>query len=810
MAMHVKALRTLALRDLYEEIESKELFRIIYTGFGQPNTYLCKILGEKLAVKRYETEEFLNLCDEDNPERRFTQFKGEDPFCHTRQAVGQTDGQTAKTSENWRITSGLVDAFDANGRWAVEELVDARTRRRRLLEYADEHDFSMPLLYKLIRRYFQRGMDARAVASAYVNCGAKRTNLLYTDGVGKDGPVQSVPIVKEYTKRPGPAPSEDEYDYAIPGPVLEKLLWMHLDLYTTWQQGVWTLPEEARKLGKRLRQRKRDERGLLKIAPKAAVKGLMPKANYKPVKGRRGRPSQRDLTDSINYHLRRRVEVYDERGRIRRLEFSNHAVVTDRQVQWFWLTTRPNFVRRRRRHPEEEKVRKRSPERGHARQHVKGPGQFYIIDSTVLDVYVVSPVDRKIVLGRPTLYLVVDLYSGMICGMYLGLENPSFEACALALVNVVTPKAEFCKKFGIEISDEDWPARYLPFAFLADRGAEFKSVEPWKSLIEKLRCGISNPPPRTPVARSVGERRFGSVTRGYQKAAFGVVEQDFHTRTGRFYPWDARYTLSEVTTMLLRAIHDYHRNPTEGGQPPPSEMVYLEKTDTPLNRWIYGINSESGMLKSATPDEMRLAVWPHSRARAYAKGILWKKLWYRSESLKDEFWESPEMKGKKKSKSIDIQYDPADLNEIRIVSYGYNEICTLDPSNRHKVADVSLAEWLLLNARDRRNRRKDRLAKQAERYASMQNTQVDDEFAAHEQQEQLKTAGKTHPDASDMRANRRKQRLLDAAAARADKSKPAQTSSVQQPAIDESNAETESGDIATEINDGLLDVLHNS
>ncbi len=51
-----------------------------------------------------------------------------------------------------------------------------------------------------------------------------------------------------------------------------------------------------------------------------------------------------------------------------------------------------------------------------------GPGSRYEIDATIADVYLLSA-DRQRVIGRPTLYVVVDVFSRMVAGFYIGLET---------------------------------------------------------------------------------------------------------------------------------------------------------------------------------------------------------------------------------------------------------------------------------------------------------------------------------------------------------------------------------------------------
>ena len=51
-----------------------------------------------------------------------------------------------------------------------------------------------------------------------------------------------------------------------------------------------------------------------------------------------------------------------------------------------------------------------------------GPGFRYQFDATVADVYLVNRIDRKSVIGRPIVYLVVDVFSRLIVGVHVCLE----------------------------------------------------------------------------------------------------------------------------------------------------------------------------------------------------------------------------------------------------------------------------------------------------------------------------------------------------------------------------------------------------
>lgn len=55
------------------------------------------------------------------------------------------------------------------------------------------------------------------------------------------------------------------------------------------------------------------------------------------------------------------------------------------------------------------------------------PGSCFELDATVLDVHIVSEFNRNHVLGRPTVYCVVDKESRMMVGLHVSMEYASGE-----------------------------------------------------------------------------------------------------------------------------------------------------------------------------------------------------------------------------------------------------------------------------------------------------------------------------------------------------------------------------------------------
>ena len=54
-------------------------------------------------------------------------------------------------------------------------------------------------------------------------------------------------------------------------------------------------------------------------------------------------------------------------------------------------------------------------------------GRYFNLISTLVDLYLVSPLDRSQIVGRPILYVVMDTVSQVLAGFSVTLQNPSAE-----------------------------------------------------------------------------------------------------------------------------------------------------------------------------------------------------------------------------------------------------------------------------------------------------------------------------------------------------------------------------------------------
>ena len=314
-----------------------------------------------------------------------------------------------------------------------------------------------------------------------------------------------------------------------------------------------------------------------------------------------------------------------------------------------------------------------------SKQETDGPGTRFQVDATIADVYLVSSLNRNRVIGRPIVYAIIDVFSRMITGIYVGLEGPSWIGAMMALDNMICDKAEYCKKYGIYIKPEQWPCKHLPEIIIADRG-EFEgySVE---NLINNLDVKIENASPYRGDLKGIVERSFRTTNEKIKHTTPGAIQKEFRKRGDRDYRLDATLTLEEFTKIYINIVL-HHNSKLIDKYPMDKEMIEDEIVPTPLQLWKWGMENRKGRLKTVDREVLRLNILPRGKASISRAGIRFKGLYYSSDKAIKEQWFI-----NNNVRSIDIVYDPRNMNSIYIPydnGLSYDECYLISTSLQYK------------------------------------------------------------------------------------------------------------------------------
>jgi putative transposase len=335
---------------------------------------------------------------------------------------------------------------------------------------------------------------------------------------------------------------------------------------------------------------------------------------------------------------------------------------------------------------------------GDSTQMASGPGSLYQIDATIGDIYLVSSFDRTRIIGRPVIYVCIDVFSRLVTGIAVALEGPSWLGAMLALDNVAEDKVALCAGYGIEITDEMWPCHHLPEAILADR-SEFEGYDA-DNLVGSLGVSIHNTPPYRADWKGIIERHFRIANDKFIHFMPGAVARQ-RDRDESDHRLDAVLTLDEFRKLFICHVLNHNGSHYLSDYQKDSFMIADAVERYPLDLWNWGIKNCSGHLRTLPREIVRLNLLPRKQATITPQGIRFEpELYYTCELALREGWFA--RAGRRGASKIEVAYDPRSVDLIYLCLEGGRrlEVCHLTAASAkafcghdwHEVIDYSALE----------------------------------------------------------------------------------------------------------------------
>ena len=283
------------------------------------------------------------------------------------------------------------------------------------------------------------------------------------------------------------------------------------------------------------------------------------------------------------------------------------------------------------------------------------PGAAFQIDATIADVYLVKENDRSAIVGRPVMYFVMDAYTRMVTGMHITFRYPSWTDAILALDNTMGDKTEYCRRFGINISAEDWPCMQLPSAIIADRGEmESKAAD---VLVSGLGIRLENTPPYRGDLKGVIEQHFRVINLEMSDLLPGKVKKDFGERGSRDYRLDAKLDIRQFTRIIIRCVLFYNNSHFMEGYRKEPQMRSMGILPVPKELWNFGLKYRSGGLQAISREKVRYTLLPKEEGSVTERGIAFHDMFYTCQEAASENWFSQaRINGRWK---VTVAYDPS-------------------------------------------------------------------------------------------------------------------------------------------------------
>ncbi|NEU78997.1 DDE-type integrase/transposase/recombinase [Nostoc sp. UIC 10630] len=336
---------------------------------------------------------------------------------------------------------------------------------------------------------------------------------------------------------------------------------------------------------------------------------------------------------------------------------------------------------------------------GTSKMETIGPGSRYQIDATVADVYLVSKYNRDWIIGRPVIYVIIDVFSRIITGIYVGLEGPSWMGAMMALANVATDKTLFCQEYNINITEDEWPCNQMPDTILGDKGElAGMSVE---TLIPNLYVHIENAASYRADWKGLVERHFRIIHEYVKPFLPGYIDTDFRQRGARDYRLDGKLDIDQFTEIIVRLIVHHNNKPLKEYERDEA-MIVDDIPPIPTELWKWGITNRSGRLRTFSEDIVKLNLMPTEKATITAKGIKMrgKEMYYTCDSAEKRQWFEKARSNllSKSDKSLIVSYDIRNPNFIYLPSSDgrdFEKCFLIDSEGRYANKNFHDIEYLL-------------------------------------------------------------------------------------------------------------------
>lgn len=263
----------------------------------------------------------------------------------------------------------------------------------------------------------------------------------------------------------------------------------------------------------------------------------------------------------------------------------------------------------------------------------------------------------------------------------------------MALLNASENKVEYCKRFGVEIREDEWPVSgIIPESVLADRGEMLSSKA--LSMIEHLQIAVKNTPPFRPDWKPLVERYFGLIQTHAKPFIPGAVNKDAKERGERDTRLNASLSIEDITKILIKCVLYYNNHHHLSDYERDAHQISENVPSIPIHLWKYGIQYKSGKLRRVSQDVLRFNLLPADKATVTPKGIKFNGMLYSCETALKEKWFVRARKGTFK---VDISYDPRCVNQIylRLGRNEYDVCYLLDSQSRYKDKTADDVQFLL-------------------------------------------------------------------------------------------------------------------
>lgn len=291
---------------------------------------------------------------------------------------------------------------------------------------------------------------------------------------------------------------------------------------------------------------------------------------------------------------------------------------------------------------------------------VAGPGHTWAIDSTVGDIYLRSSIDRSWIIGRPIVYVVVDVWSTAVVGFHVCLEGPSWDMARLAIFNCVVDPKILTSLWGFNqfVSLNPWPT--LPHCLLCDRG-EYLSKKATFTMF-RLIGDMAYTPPYRPDLKSIVEvlhRIAKDQLFLFAPGAMDYRRKEFELR--RSDPSTSALTLKEFAQVLHIIFSTYNLTADRSNRLD-AHMWAQNVVPSPAGLWRWGHQMGIGFGHTQVFSELGTRLLHKGQGWVNRSSVRFSGLDFMSDFVKSAQWTS--IARAQGGWDIPVFYHPASVSRI--------------------------------------------------------------------------------------------------------------------------------------------------
>lgn len=267
---------------------------------------------------------------------------------------------------------------------------------------------------------------------------------------------------------------------------------------------------------------------------------------------------------------------------------------------------------------------------------VAGPGHTWAIDSTIGDIYLRSSVNRAWIIGRPVVYIIVDVWSTAVVGFYVCLAGPSWDTAKVSLFSAAADPALLADLWQYQPILSLYPYPTMPAVLMCDRG-EYLSRAASQTGIKLIPCLSYAPPYRPDMKGLVEVLHRIEKDRQYLWVPGAIDARRAEYELRRFNPHDAVLTVREYTEYLHTIFAEYNLTANRVARLD-THMIAAGVMPSPAGLWRWGHEVGIGTRRAHPLSELVTSLLPSQTATVSRAGVRFCGLHYESEVINEEQW----------------------------------------------------------------------------------------------------------------------------------------------------------------------------